>query len=87
LRVWQRGRLPACWDVETLVAHLLEKALSHSADSNLLDEITQAYARGTEPPTVSSWDQVETELATTISPFASPEAAMVYARGMKCEVR
>ncbi len=29
--------------VETLVTHLLEKALSPAAGSDLLDEITQAY--------------------------------------------
>lgn len=67
--------------VETLVAHLLEKAMSHSADSDLFYQITQAYARGAEPPAVGNWDQIEAELSTTTSPFDSLEAAMIYARG------
>ncbi len=69
--------------IETLVTHLLENALSPAAGSDLLFEITQAYARGTAPPVVGSWDQVETELATTISPFESLEAALVSARGRR----
>ena len=67
--------------VETLVAHLLEQAISHSPDRELLDQITQAYARGTTLPAVGSWDRIEIELATTTSPFESLEAAMNYTRG------
>lgn len=67
--------------IETMAAHLLEKALSPSADRDLLGQITQAYASGVEPPEVGGWDQVEAELATTASPFESLEAAMNHARG------
>lgn len=67
--------------VETLAAHLLERALSPSTDRDLLGQITQAYASGVEPPAVGSWDQIEAELATTTSPFESLEAAMDHVRG------
>jgi len=67
--------------VETLVAHLLEQGISHSPDRELLDQITQAYARGAMPPSVGNWDQVKAELAATASPFESLEAAMTYTRG------
>lgn len=67
--------------VETLAAHLLEKALSPAADRDLLSQITQAYASGVEPPAVGGWDQIEAELAQTVSPFESLEAAMNHARG------
>lgn len=67
--------------VESLAAHLLEKALSPSVDSDILGQITQAYASGVEPPAVGGWDQIEAELATTASPFESLEAAVNHSRG------
>ena len=67
--------------VETLIAHLLEQAISHSPDRELLNQITQAYAGGTTLPAVGNWDRIEIELATTASPFESLEAAMNYTRG------
>ena len=67
--------------VETLVAHLLEQAITQSPDHQLLDQIIQAYARGTMPPSAGAWEQIEAELAATVPPYESLEATMDYTRG------
>jgi hypothetical protein len=73
----ERTRTP----VGTLITHLLEKTMSPLHDTDLIDQITRAYATGSEPPSAGTWSQVEAELAATSSPFESLEAAMKYARG------
>ena len=67
--------------VETLVAHLLEQAIAQSPDQELLDQITQAYARGTTPPSAGAWEQIEAELAATVPPYESLKATMDFSRG------
>jgi hypothetical protein len=67
--------------VETFVTHLLENGLFQLAHRALIDAITQAYANEQPIPSVGTWTQVEVELAATVSPFESLEAAMNHARG------